>query len=73
MIKFHPYSILTGEGKVDFLIYGMLRVLFDHWPKLHLGLDALSYQKILKGIYSSTVDDNQDSICWAATRLANEV
>jgi hypothetical protein len=25
MIKFHPYSILTGEGKVDFLIYCMLR------------------------------------------------
>ena len=24
MIKFHPYSILTGEGKVDFLIYCML-------------------------------------------------
>ena len=24
MIKFHPYSILTGEGKVDYLIYCML-------------------------------------------------
>ena len=24
MIKFHPYSNLTGEGKVDFLIYCML-------------------------------------------------
>ena len=23
-----------------------LRVIFDHWPKLHLGLDALSNQKI---------------------------
>jgi hypothetical protein len=29
-----------------------LRVIFDQWPKLHLGLDALSNQEILKGIYS---------------------
>ena len=28
-----------------------LRVIFDQWPKLHLGLDALSNQKILKGVY----------------------
>ena len=28
-----------------------IRVIFDQWPKLHLGLDALSKQKILKGIY----------------------
>ena len=27
-----------------------LRVIFDQWPKLHLGLDALSNQKILKDI-----------------------
>ena len=27
-----------------------LRVIFDHWPKLHLGLDALSNQKILKDV-----------------------
>ena len=27
-----------------------LRVIFDQWPKLHLGLDALNNQKILKGI-----------------------
>ena len=27
-----------------------LRVIFDQWPMLHLGLDALSNQKILKGI-----------------------
>ena len=27
-----------------------LRVIFDQWPKLHLGLDALSNQKMLKGI-----------------------
>ena len=25
-------------------------VIFDPWPKLHLGLDALSNQKILNGI-----------------------
>ena len=24
-----------------------LRVIFDQWPKLHLGLDALNNQKIL--------------------------
>ena len=24
---------------------------FDQWPKLHLGLDALSNLKILKGVY----------------------
>ena len=29
----------------------ILRVIFDQWLKLHLGLDALSNQKILKGIY----------------------
>ena len=28
-----------------------LRVIFDQWPKLLLGLDALSNQKILNGIY----------------------
>ena len=27
-----------------------LRVIFDQWPKLHLGLDALINQKILKGV-----------------------
>ena len=27
-----------------------LRVIFYQWPKLHLGLDALSDQKILKGV-----------------------
>jgi hypothetical protein len=31
-----------------------LRVIFDQWPKLHLGLDALSNQKILNGIYYAT-------------------
>ena len=28
-----------------------LRVIFDQWPKLHLGLDALSNQKIWNDIY----------------------
>ena len=28
-----------------------LRVIFDQWPKLHLGLDGLSNQKILNCIY----------------------
>ena len=28
-----------------------LGVIFDQWPKFHLGLDALSNQKILNGIY----------------------
>ena len=27
-----------------------LRVIFDQWPNLHLGLDALSNQKILNGV-----------------------
>ena len=27
------------------------RIIFDQWPKLHLGLDALRNQKILKGVY----------------------
>ena len=28
-----------------------LIVIFDQWLKMHLGLDALGNQKILKGIY----------------------
>ena len=31
-----------------------LRVIFDQWPKLQLGLDALSNQKILKCNYYLT-------------------
>ena len=27
-----------------------LRVIFDQWPKLHLGLDALSNKEILNGL-----------------------
>ena len=30
-----------------------LRVIFNQWPKLHLGLDALSNQIFLKCIYYS--------------------
>ena len=33
-----------------------LRVIFHQWQKLHLGLDALSNQKILKGIYCPIID-----------------
>jgi hypothetical protein len=29
---------------------GNIRVIFDQWPKLQLGLDVLSNQKILNGI-----------------------
>ena len=25
ILKFHPYSILTGDTRVEFVIYGMLR------------------------------------------------
>ena len=32
--------------------YWLLRVIFDQWPKLHLDLDSLSNQRILKGVYS---------------------
>ena len=28
-----------------------LMIIFDQWQKLHLGLDVLSNQEILKGIY----------------------
>ena len=27
-------------------------VIFDQWQELHLGLDALSNQKVLKGVYN---------------------
>ena len=35
-----------------------LRVIFDHWLKLQLGLESLSNQKILKGIYCRVPVDN---------------
>ena len=45
-----------------------LRVIFDQWPKLHLGLDALSNQNILKGVYCpythfSKTDAFKISVC----------
>ena len=33
-----------------FLLDHLLRVIFDLWPKLHLGLDVLTNKKILNGI-----------------------
>ena len=36
-----------------------LRVIFDQWPKLHLGFDALSNQKILKGVQLHTAKTKQ--------------
>jgi hypothetical protein len=39
-----------------------LRVIFDQWPKLHLGLDVLSNQKILNGVYSVDVL-NSKKVC----------
>ncbi len=41
------YSTLLNFGK---RYEDDLRVIFDQWPKLHLGLDVLSNQKILKGV-----------------------
>ena len=32
------------------------RVIFEQWPKLHMVLDALSNQKLLKGVYYSSKD-----------------
>ena len=37
-----------------------LRVIFNQWPKLPLDLDALSNQKILKGVYSII---NMHTVC----------
>ena len=53
------YRAIFSEGfGTDSLISTMVngtvlnfgKVLFDQWEKLNLGLDALSNQKILKGI-----------------------
>ena len=44
-----------------------LRVIFDQWPKLHLGLDALSNRKILNGIYLACYQSNlimTNFECW---------
>jgi hypothetical protein len=39
-----------------------LRVIFDQWPKLHLGLDALSNQKILNGVYYLSTKDQIEEV-----------
>jgi hypothetical protein len=41
-------TLLINFGKI---YEDNLRVIFDQWPELHLGLDALSNKKILKGVY----------------------
>jgi hypothetical protein len=56
-----PFTIVLISG-ISTLVNGTLlnfskrykdnlSVIFDQWQMLHLGLDALSNQKILKGIY----------------------
>ena len=60
LIKFSrvPFPIVSGISTMvngTLLNFGKryeddLRVIFDQWPKVHLGLDALSNQKVLKGI-----------------------
>ena len=42
------------------------RVIFDQWPKLHLGLDALSNQKILKGVYLLSLPKQNTNEMWAS-------
>ena len=55
-----PFTIVLISG-ISTMVNGTLlnfskiykedfRVFFDQWPKLHLGLDALNNQKILKGV-----------------------
>ena len=48
-----PISTMVNESLLNFgkRHEDNLRVIFDQWPKLHLGLDALSNQKILNGVY----------------------
>ena len=46
-----------------------LRVIFDQWQKLCLGLDALSNQKILKGIYLGIPVGGNAHIWWTLTIL----
>ena len=55
-----PFTIVLKSG-ISTMVNGTLlnfgkryeddlRFIFDLWPKLHLGLDALSNQKILRSI-----------------------
>ena len=51
-----PFTIVLIPLNGTLLNFGKryeddLSVIFDQWPKLHFGLDALSNQKILNGIY----------------------
>ena len=51
----HTNKGISTMGNGTLLNFGKryednLMVIFDQWLKLHLGLDALSNQKILKGI-----------------------
>ena len=51
MLKFHPYSILTGDTKVEFVIYGVLMAFFSN---LHL---ASFFSLISDSLDSVTVYD----------------
>ena len=51
--KWLGFVIYLGLHMHQFQKYHLLRVIFNQWPKLHLGLDALSNQKILKGILTN--------------------
>ena len=53
--KWLDFVILTGLVLHQFQTKWLLRVIFDQWPKLHLGLDALSNQQILNGTYCITI------------------
>ena len=48
-------KIFMGLGLVHSQEYWLLSVIFDQWQKLHLSLDVLSNQKILKSIYYTVV------------------
>ena len=47
-----------GLALVHFQKYWLLRVIFDQWPKLHLGLDVRPEIPILKGLYCMYVLTN---------------
>ena len=66
LLKFSrvPFTIVLVSG-ISTMVNGTLqnfgkryevdlRVIFDQWQNLHLNLDMLKNQKILKGIYSAT-------------------
>ena len=51
--KWLDFVILTGFALHQFQKKWLLRVIFDQWPKLYLGLDVRPEIPILKGLYSS--------------------